>query len=70
MDHLKASCIFHVKVGMLDQLKQSKISLWTITSLGKAMLTIQHDVIFSVYLMKTLGDLIRQIATDVVSILE
>jgi len=34
MDHMEASCIFYVKVGTLDQLKQSKFCFLTVTKLG------------------------------------
>jgi len=48
MDHMEASCVFYIKVGTLDQLEQSRISVLTITSLGIAMLTVSHDLIFGV----------------------
>jgi hypothetical protein len=40
MDHLAASCVFYVKVGMFDQLEQSTISVLTVTSFGTQMLTV------------------------------
>jgi len=45
------SYIFNVNVGTLDQLGQSKISVLTVTSLGIAMLTVQHDLILNVSYM-------------------
>ena len=51
IDHMEASCVLYVKVGMLDQLEQSKICMFTVTSLGIAMLTKQHELIFSVSFM-------------------
>ena len=30
-DHMEASCVFHVKVGMFVQLEQGKICVLTVT---------------------------------------
>jgi len=51
MDHMEASCVFYVEVGTLTRLEQSKIYILTITTLGIAMLTIDHDLMFSVCIM-------------------
>jgi len=51
IDHIEASCIFHVEVGMLNRLEQSKIGFLTIIKLGIAMLTINHYMMFSVSFM-------------------
>ena len=51
MDHREASCIFDVKVGTLNQLEQSKICVLTVTTLGIAMLTVDHDLMFGVCIM-------------------
>jgi len=51
MDHMEASCVFYVKVGMFDQLEQSKIYVLTVISLGIVMLTLQHDLIVSMYVV-------------------
>jgi len=51
MDHMEASYVFYVKVAMLHHLDQSKTCVLTVTSLGIAMLTIQHDLIFSMCFM-------------------
>jgi len=48
MDHIEARCICYVEVGTLDGLEQSKLCVFTINTLGMAMLTIHHDMIFSV----------------------
>ena len=48
MDHMEASCVFYVKVGRSDQLKQSKISVLTVTSLGIVMLTVHQDLMVCV----------------------
>jgi len=46
-DHMEASSIFYVKVRMLDQLEKSKSFILTITWLGIALLTVQHNIIFA-----------------------
>ena len=51
MDHIEASCIIYVEVGTLNGLEQSKICGLTVTTLGIAMLTIHHDMMFSVCFM-------------------
>jgi len=48
MDHIVASCVFYVDVGTLDRLQQSKICVLTVSTLGIAMLTIHHVMIFSI----------------------
>jgi len=35
VDLMEASWVFYVKVGRFDQLEQSKISVLSVTSLGK-----------------------------------
>jgi len=47
MDNIGASCVWYVKVGTLNRLEQSKISVLTINTLRIAMLTIHHGMIFS-----------------------
>ena len=51
MDHIEASCVFYVEVGTLNRLKQSTICVLTVTTLGIAMLTLDHDLMFSVCMM-------------------
>jgi len=70
MDHMEASCIFYVKVGMFDQLEQSKICVLTVTTLGMIMLTVQHNLIFSLCFMKDPGDFLRQTSPVYLSIEE
>jgi len=48
MKHIEATCIFYVKVGMFDQLEYSEICVLTVRTLGILMLSLQHDLIFSV----------------------
>jgi len=70
MDYMEASCVFYVKVGTLDQLKQSKFCVLTVTELGIVMLTVQDDSIFSVSFMYDPGDHLRQTSPDVLSVEE
>jgi len=70
MDHIEASCIFYVEVGTLNRLEQSKISILTVTTLGIAMLTVHHDMMFSVCFMYDPRDFLRQTSADVLSVKE
>jgi len=51
MDHIEARCVFYVQVGTLDRFEQSEICVLTVTTLGIAMLTVYHDMMFSVSCM-------------------
>jgi len=51
MDVVEASCVFYLKVGTFDQLELSEIRDLTFTKIGIVMLTVQHDMIFSLGLM-------------------
>ena len=51
MADIEASCVIFVKIGMFDQLEQSKISVLTVTILGIVMATIQCDLIVSICFM-------------------
>jgi len=48
MDHIEASCVFYVEVGRPNWLEQNKICVLTVNTLGIAMPTVHHDMIFSV----------------------
>jgi len=48
IDHMKASCVIYVKVGTLNRHEQSKICISTVITLGIAMLTVHHDMMFSI----------------------
>jgi len=48
MDHIEARCVFDFEVGILNRLKESNICVLTIDTLRIAMLTVHHDMIFSV----------------------
>jgi hypothetical protein len=69
-DHMEASCIFYVKVGMFDQLEQIKLCFLIITSLGIVMLTIQLVPILSVSFTEDPRDVIRETLADVISVEE
>jgi hypothetical protein len=48
MGHIDESCIFYVKVGMFNQLEQSKTCILTVTALGIVKLTIPHDLMCTI----------------------
>ena len=48
MDHIEASCVLYVEVGTLNRVEQSTICVLTVTTLGIAMLTVHHDMMFRV----------------------
>ena len=47
IDQLVASCVCYVEVGTLNRLEQGIICVLTVKALGIAMLTVHHDMIFS-----------------------
>jgi len=51
MDHIVASCVIYVEVGTLNWLEQRIFCVLTITTWGIAMLTVHHDMVFSVCIM-------------------
>ena len=67
VDHIEACCVFYVVVGTSNQLEQSKICVLNITTLGIAMLTVHHDMMFSICIMKDLWDVLIQTSDDVLS---
>ena len=56
--------MIYVKVGTLNRLEPSKICVLNFTTLGIAMLTIQHYIIFSVCVMKYHRDDFIQTSPD------
>ena len=68
MDSMDASCIFYVKVGMLNHLEHSQIWLVTVNKAGIVRLTIQHDMIVSVSFMYYPGDYLRLTSADILSL--
>jgi len=46
MDHMAASCIFYVELGMIHQREESKICIFTFTKIEIVMLAVQHYFIF------------------------
>jgi hypothetical protein len=68
MDHMERSCVVDDKVGMFDQLEQSKICILNVPKLGILRLTIKHDFIFSIAFMKHHRDIWRQTSPGIVSI--
>jgi len=59
MDHMEASCLFNVEVGIYDQIEQSQISVSTVTTLGIEMQTVEHDMIQSLWVMQVQGEFLR-----------
>jgi len=65
MDHMEASCILCVKDGTLEQQRQSKICIWTVTTLGILILTVKCEVLFSVSFIKYHRDIASKTSPDV-----
>jgi hypothetical protein len=68
MDHMQASCVLYVKVSRIEQLEQTKISIFTITLLEMFMLTVHHDLNVSVWFMYDPGDVFRQRSQGILSV--
>jgi len=51
MVHREASCVFFFEVGTLNRYEQSKICFLTDTTFGIPMLTVHHDMMFSICIM-------------------
>jgi len=47
MDNMEASRGLYFKVGIFNQLEQSKVSVLTGTKIGIVRLPVQHDMIFA-----------------------
>jgi len=48
MDAMEASCVFYIDVGTLNRPEQCNLGMMTVTTLGMAMLTVHHYMIFGV----------------------
>jgi len=48
MDHIEASFVVSVEDGTLNRFEQRNICVLTVITLGIALLTVYHDMIFSV----------------------
>jgi len=70
MDSIKTSCVFYVKVGMLNHPEHSQMRLVTVIIVGIVRLTVQHDLIVSVSFMYYPGDFLRHTPVDVLSLEE
>ena len=51
MDHMEAIRVFNVKVRRFDRLKESKIRVLTVISVGIVTLIVRYDMIASVCFM-------------------
>jgi len=67
MQHMEASCLFYVEVGTHNRPEQSKISILTVSTLGVAMLTFHHYMMYSICFMSNPGDNLRQTSVDILS---
>ena len=67
MDHIEASCVFYVEAGTLNRLEQSKIWVFTVTTLEIAMLTVHHDLMLRVCIRQDPRDVLRHTSADVLS---
>jgi len=44
-DEMVASCVFYIKVGMYNQLEQTKVCVLTVTKIGIVRQIVKHDTI-------------------------
>jgi len=65
MDSMEASCVFYVKVGMLNHLEHSQMWLVTVNKAGIVRLTVQYDMIVSASFMYYLKDFLSQASADI-----
>ena len=70
MDHMEETRVFHVKVRMVDQLEQSKMSVLTSISVGIVTLIVCYDFIVNVGFMQHPGYVLRQTSRDYLSVQE
>jgi len=70
MDDVEASCILYVKVVTFDRLEQCKVCVLTTTTIGMVILTIQHDMMFSLSFKPDCWDFLRHTSPDVHSLEE
>ena len=72
MDHMEASCVFYVKVGMLNWLDPTKICVLTVKTLGIAMLTVHHYMMFSIgiyMISRIVGDIHQHMSFQSINVL-
>jgi len=67
---MEARCVFYIKVGILDQLEESKFCGLTVSILEIVMLTIQVASISGESFMYNPVDVLRQTSPDVHSVEE
>jgi len=70
MDHMEASCILSIKIGMPIRLEPSKICIVTVTTWGIAMRTVEHYVMFSIWFISDPLGVLTQTPLDVISVEE
>jgi hypothetical protein len=70
MHSMEASCLLYVKVGMINHLKYSQISLVTFNKVGIVRPMVQHDLIVTVSFMYYHGNSLGQTSADIISLKE
>jgi hypothetical protein len=55
---------------MFDPLEQSEMSDLTVTTLGTSMLTMQHDLLFSICCIQDPRDFLQRTSPDILSVKE
>jgi len=70
MDSMEASCVFYIKVGMINHLQQSQIWLVADNTMEMVWRTIQHDLIVRISFIYYPGDCLRQSSADILSLEE
>lgn len=70
MDNMEAYCVFYVKIGILNQLEQSKIFLLTLDEMGILRPSVQHDFTGSISFISDSGDYLRYTSDDILSLEE
>jgi hypothetical protein len=70
MDNMEGSFVFYVKVGTFTHPEQSENTFMTVNETGMVSLTVRHDSISSVRLMLYSRHSLRQISTDVLSLVQ
>jgi hypothetical protein len=67
---MKETCIFNVKLYPVGEYEQSIVCDWTITNIGRVMLTAKHHSVFTGGFRWDAWDFVRQTSPDVLSMEE
>lgn len=66
MDSMEASYVIYVNVGTFNQREQHKICIITVSSVGIAILSVQHYMMLMISFMKDSRDIWRRTSLDIV----